>query len=133
MIVLDASAVLELLLGTPVGRKVAERIADRALGLHAPHLIDVELAQALRRYVRAGEIDEDSAALALEDLRALDMERHSHEPLLERVWGLRQNLTAYDAAYVALAEALDARLLTCDGRIRRAPGMRDRVEVVGVA
>ena len=71
--------------------------------------------------------------MALEDLRALDMDRHPHEPLLERVWGLRENLTTYDAVYVALAEALDARLLTCDGRIGRAPGMRDRVEVVEVA
>ena len=131
MIVLDASAVLELLLGTARGRDVAERIADPALGLHAPHLIDVELAQALRRYLRGGEIDEDSAALAIEDLRALDMERHPHEPLLMRVWELRENLTAHDAVYVALAEALDARLLTCDGRIGHAPGMRDRVEVMG--
>jgi predicted nucleic acid-binding protein len=131
VIVLDASAVLELLLGTPLGRQVAERVADPALGLHAPHLIDVELAQALRRYVRGGEVDDESAALALEDLRALDMERHAHEPLLARVWELRENLTAYDAVYVALAEALDAGLLTCDGRIARAPGMRDRVEVVG--
>jgi predicted nucleic acid-binding protein len=133
VIVLDASAFLELLLGTSVGREVAERIADPALGLHAPHLIDVEVAQALRRYLRGGEIDEHTAALALEDLRALDMERHAHEPLLTRVWELRENLTAYDAVYVALAEALDARLLTCDRRIARAPGMRGRVEVVGSA
>jgi predicted nucleic acid-binding protein len=133
VIVLDASAVLELLLGTPVGREVAERIADPALGLHAPHLIDIEVAQALRRYVRGGEVDDESAALALEDLRALDMERHAHEPLLTRVWELRANLTAYDAVYVALAEALETRLLTCDGRIARAPGMGDRVEVVGAA
>ena len=133
MIVVDASAVLEMLLGTTTGREVAERIADPALGLHAPHLIDVEVAQALRRYVRGREIDEDSAALALEDLRDIDMERHPHEPFLDRVWALRENLTAYDAVYVALAEALDASLLTCDARIRRAPGMRRRVEVVGSA
>ncbi|MCG6927844.1 MAG: type II toxin-antitoxin system VapC family toxin [Acidobacteria bacterium] len=133
MIVLDASAVLELLLATTAGREVAERIADPALGLHAPHLVDVEVAQALRRYVRGREIDEDAAALALEDLRDLDMERHPHEPLLDRVWALRENLTAYDAAYVALAEALGARLLTCDTRIGRAPGMRGRVAVVGSA
>jgi predicted nucleic acid-binding protein len=133
VIVVDASAVLEMLLGTTTGREVAERIADPALGLHAPHLIDVEVAQALRRYVRGREIDEDSAALALEDLRDLDMERHPHEPFLDRVWALRENLTAYDAVYVALAEALDASLLTCDARIGRAPGMRRRVEVVGSA
>ncbi len=133
MIVLDASAVLELLLGTTRGQEVAERIADPALGLHVPHLADVEVAQALRRYVRGGEIDEASAALALEDLRSLDVERHSHEPLLARVWDLRENLTAYDAVYVALAEALDTKLLTCDRRLARAPGMRSRVDVVGPA
>jgi predicted nucleic acid-binding protein len=133
VIVLDASAVLELLLGTPVGREVAERIADPGLGLHAPHLVDVEVAQALRRYLRDGEVDEAAAAQALEDLCALDVERHPHEPLLTRVWELRENLTTYDAVYVALAEALETRLLTCDGRLGRAPGMRDRVEVVGAA
>ncbi len=133
MIVLDASAVLELLLGTSLGREVAERIADPAVGLHAPHLVDVEVTQALRRYARGGEIDEAAATVALDDLRALDLERHAHEPLLTRVWELRVNLTAYDAAYVALAEALEARLLTCDGRIARAPGVRGRVDVVGRA
>jgi predicted nucleic acid-binding protein len=94
-------------------------------------LADVEVAQTLRRYVREGALDPDSAATALEDLRSLDVERHGHEPLLERVWALRDNLTAYDAVYVALAEALDARLLTCDVRLARAPGMSRRVELVG--
>jgi predicted nucleic acid-binding protein len=131
MIVLDASALLELLLGTGPGRSVAARIADPSLGLHAPHLADVEIAQALRRYVREGRLDATSAAAAIEDLRALDLERHSHEPLLDRVWALRQNLTAYDAVYVALAEALEAPLLTCDGRLARAPGLAKRVELVG--
>lgn len=130
MIVLDASAVVELLLGTEMGRTVGERIADPTLGLHAPHLVDVEVAQALRRYVRVGEIDADVAAVALTDLSALDLERHSHEPLLERVWVLRENLTAYDAVYVALAEALDTKLLSCDGKLARAPGLRRRVELV---
>jgi predicted nucleic acid-binding protein len=133
VIVLDASAVLELLLGTPRGRMVAERIADPALGLHAPHLVDVEVAQALRRYVKGGEIDETAGVVALEDLRSLDVERHPHEPLLTRVWELRENLTAYDAVYVALAEALDSKLVTCDGRLGRAPGMRGRVDVVDVS
>jgi predicted nucleic acid-binding protein len=130
MIVLDASALVELLLGTRMGRSVATRIADPATSLHAPHLADVEVAQTLRRYVREGDLDAPSAAGALEDLRALDLQRHSHEPLLGRVWTLRQNLTAYDAVYVALAEALDTRLLTCDGRLARAPGMARRVELV---
>jgi len=130
MIVLDASALVELLLGTIRGRSIGDRLADPALGLHAPHLVDVEVAQALRRYVREGDLDADSAASALEDLRSLDLERHAHEPLLDRVWALRQNLTAYDAVYVALAEALDTTLLTCDGRLARAPGVAGRVELV---
>ena len=130
MIVLDASALVELLLGTSLGRAIASRIADPETGLHAPHLADVEVAQTLRRYVSDGDLDAAPAAAALADLRALDVERHAHEPLLDRVWALRDNLTAYDAVYVALAEALDAPLLTCDGRLARAPGMAHRVELV---
>jgi predicted nucleic acid-binding protein len=129
MIVLDASALVELLLGTAPGRAIAARIADPEVALNVPHLADVEVAQALRRYVREGELDVATAGAALVDLRALDVERHSHEPLLERVFALRDNLTAYDAVYVALAEALDAALLTCDGRLARAPGMSRRVEL----
>ena len=130
MTVLDASALVELLLGTEAGRLVAARIADPALALHVPHLADVEVAQALRRYVREGSLDKGSAAGALEDLRLLDLERHSHEPLLDRVWTLRDHLTAYDAVYVALAEALECTLLTCDGRLARSPGLSRRVELV---
>jgi predicted nucleic acid-binding protein len=128
--VLDASAVVELLLGTERGRLVADRIRDPALNLDVPHLLDVEVARALRRLVNAGELEADAAAVALADLRALDLERHAHEPLLERMWALRENLTAYDAAYVALAEALDTTLLTCDARLGRAPGIGADVEVV---
>ena len=130
MIVLDASAVVELLLGTELGRSIAARIADPAIGLHAPHLVDVEVAQALRRYVQEGDLDPGTARVALEHLRLLDIERHGHEPLLDRIWTLRDNLTAYDAVYVALAEALDANLLTCDGKLARAPGVDKRVELV---
>ena len=130
MIVLDASALVELLLGTERGRSIAARIADPTLGLRVPHLVDVEIAQPLRRYVRDREVDPTAAASALEDLHALDLERHAHEPLLDRIWALRQNLTAYDAAYVALAEALDTIVLTCDRKLARAPGMADRVEFV---
>lgn len=130
MIVLDASAIVELLLGTERGRSVAARIADPAVGLHVPHLADVEVAQVLRRYEREGELDALEAASALTTLGALDLERHSHEPLLRRVWALRDNLTAYDAVYVALADALDARLLTCDARLTRAPGHSRRIEIV---
>ncbi len=130
MIVLDASAVVELLLGTATGRAIAERLVDPTLSLHAPHLIDVEVAQAMRRYVRGGRLDAEAAAHALEDLRLLDLERHPHEALLDRVWSLRENMTAYDAVYVALAEALDSMLLTCDGKLARAPGMSRRIELV---
>ena len=95
MIVLDASALVELILDTPTGQAIAGRIADPSEGLHVPHLVDIEVVQALRRYVREGEIDVDTAATALDDLQALDLQRHAHEPLLERVWELRKNLTAY--------------------------------------
>jgi predicted nucleic acid-binding protein len=129
VIVLDASALVELLLSTHVGRVIAARIEDPALALHAPHLADVEVAQVLRRYVRDGELDSSSAEEALEDLRSLDLERHSHEPLLPRVWRLRHTLTAYDTVYIALAEALETTLVTCDARLARAPGMSRRVEL----
>jgi len=131
VIVLDASALLELILDTPIGQVVAGRIADPAEGLHVPHLADIEVVQAVRRYVREGEIDAHAGETALDDLRALDLQRHAHEPLLERVWELRQNLTAYDAVYVALAETLDGILLTCDRRLSQAPGMSRRVMLVG--
>lgn len=130
MIVLDASALVELVLDTPAGRLVAERISDPADGLHVPHLADVEVAQALRRYIKEGEIGAGEAVGVLDDYRDLDLERHAHEPLLDRVWALRQNLTAYDAVYVALAEALDARLVTCDAPLSRAPGLAGRVELI---
>lgn len=130
MIVLDASALVELLLGSELGRAVADRIAEPSLGLHVPHLADVEVTQALRRYVREGTLPAGEAESALEDLRSLDLERHGHEALLDRVWALRQNLTAYDAVYVALAESLDATLLTCDGRLARAPALAGRVDLI---
>ncbi|MCC6196671.1 MAG: type II toxin-antitoxin system VapC family toxin [Burkholderiales bacterium] len=129
MIVVDASAVLELLLRT--GR--AESIASRALAadarMHAPHLVDVEVAQALRRIVQLKGIDAQRAEEALDDLEGLFIERHPHRELVRRSWQLRESLTAYDAMYVALAEALDAPLLTCDARLARSHGHRARIEV----
>lgn len=130
MIVLDASALVDLLLHTATGELALARIGDPAVVLHTPHLADIEVTQVLRRYVRAGEIAEETAAAALVDLRDLDLQRHAHEPLLERVWQLRHNLTAYDAVYVALAEVLDGVLLTCDGALSRAPGLACRVELL---
>lgn len=130
MIVLDASALVELILDTSTGQLVAAHIADPAEGLHVPHLVDIEVVQALRRYVREGELNTEEAEVALDDFLALDLQRHAHEPLLERVWELRKNLTAYDAVYVALAEVVDGVLLTCDGPLSRAPGMARRVVLV---
>ncbi len=131
MIVLDASCLVEMLIGTERGRAVAARIAKPEESLHVPHLADIEVAQALRRYVRDGEIDAAFAAAAIELLRSLDLDRHAHEPLLNRVFELRPNLSAYDAVYVAVAEVLGAPLLTCDGRLSRAPGLSKRVELIG--
>lgn len=128
MIVLDASAVVELLLNTDTGARVARRIADPRLSLHAPHLVDLEVAQALRRYTAAGTLEGARAEHALARLLELDLERWSHEPLLGRIWDLRANLTAYDAAYVALAEVLDAPLLTLDARLAAAPGILAAIE-----
>jgi predicted nucleic acid-binding protein len=100
------------------------------VAVHVPHLADVEVTQALRRYLRDRVLDADAAESALVDLRLLDLERHAHEPLLDRVWALRDNLSACDAVYVALAEALDEPLLTCDGRLARAPGISARLDPV---
>ena len=130
MIVLDASAVVELLLDTPAGRRVSILLEDPALAIHAPHLVDVETVSVLRRFARDGVINQEQAATALENLLALDLQRHSHEGLLERCWALRKNLSAYDAMYVALAEALSATLVTCDARLARAPGTKIRIEAV---
>lgn len=130
MIVLDASAVLELLLNTVVGRRVAERIAPPGITLHAPHLIDLEVAQILRRYVLRGTIEAQRGALALEHLTLLDLERYAHDLLLPRIWALRENVTAHDAAYVALAETLGASLMTTDRRLAGAAGIRARIELV---
>ena len=130
MIVLDASAAVELLLDTAAGRRVATLIGDPAMGVHAPHLLDVEVLSVLRRLARDGEIDDEDAGQAVQDLLALDLQRHSHEGLLERSWALRKNMTAYDAAYVAVAEALGATLVTCDRKLSRAPGTQLRIVVV---
>lgn len=132
MIVLDASAVVELLLNTATGQAVAKRMADPAIGVHVPHLVDVEVVQALRRLASLGELTAVEAQTAIDDLRSLDLQRHAHEPLLGRVWALRRNLSAYDAVYVALAEVLDTTVVTCDGRLARAPRAAKRVELIRV-
>jgi predicted nucleic acid-binding protein len=130
MIVLDASAAVELVLQTPVGARLAERLLVPEVTLAAPHLIDLEVAQVLRRFARRGELAPEQARNALEILAGLRLERYSHRLLWTRIWELRENLTSYDAAYVALAEALGAALLTRDARLLAAPGHGARVEVV---
>ena len=130
MIVVDASALLEALLRTPAAKPVEERIFAPGQTLHAPHLLDVEVAQVVRRYAANGDIDGERGRLALADLADLPLRRYPHEFLLPRIWELRNNLTAYDAAYVALAEALDAPLLTRDRRLAGAAGHRALIELV---
>lgn len=129
MIVIDASAVVEWLLRTDKGLRIEARIFARVDSLHAPHLLDVEVTHALRRYVRGRELTELRAELALQSLIELRILRHRHTALLRRAWELRHHLTAYDAVYVALAEALEARLLTCDAKIAATPRHRATVEV----
>ena len=130
MIVLDASAAIEWLLQTPLGARVESHIFAGPVRLYAPHLLDIEVAQVLRRYVSAGIITAARGGQVLEDLADLAITRYSHHVLLTRIWQLRENLTAYDAAYVSLAEALDAPLVTCDGRLAAAPGHDARVDVI---
>ena len=130
MIVLDASATIEMLLRTPTGRLVEARVYSRSQSLHAPHVIDLEVTHALRRNVAAGAIASARGKEALEDLRDLSLVRYPHDLLLERIWELRDNLTAYDAAYVALAEGLGVPLLTCDRKLASPGSHRARVEVI---
>ncbi|MFN2565152.1 MAG: type II toxin-antitoxin system VapC family toxin [Gemmatimonadaceae bacterium] len=131
MIVTDASVILELLLRTSAAEAIEARVLDAGETLHAPHLLDVEVAQVLRRYAARGEISAARGRLTLGLLARLPIARYAHEPLLPRVWALRANMTAYDAAYVALAEALGATLLTRDERLASAPGTRAKIELAG--
>ena len=130
MIVVDASAAVDLLLRAPGSDPLAERLLASGEALHAPHLLDVEVAQVLRRHESRGRLSAARGRLALELLQLMPIVRHGHARLLKRAWRLRGNLTAYDAVYVALAEALEAALVTRDRRLATAPGHRARVEVI---
>lgn len=129
MIVLDASAALEWLLQTSAGQKIEARIFSRRESLHAPHLLDLEVAQVLRRLVREGTVTASRADQALDDLQDLRLIRYPHFVLLPRIWQLRENLSAYDAAYVGLAERLAALLITRDARLVSAAGHKAHIEV----
>jgi predicted nucleic acid-binding protein len=130
MIVVDASALLEFLLQTSLGARIEVRLFAGKDELHAPHLLDVEIAQGLRRLVRTGEVSSGRAEEAIADLTDLDLHRHAHLDLLDRAWKLRDNISAYDAMYVALAEAIEAPIVTCDSPLAKAPGHRARIEVI---
>ena len=130
MVVLDASAAVEWLMRTPTGSRVVHRIVGRDEVVHVPQLFKLEVAQVLRRHLMVGLTDPARAQDAIRDLIDMRVVNYAHQPFLWRVWELRHNLTAYDAAYVALAEELDAPLITCDARIASASGHHARVELI---
>jgi len=127
MIVLDASVVVELLTNGPLANSIRNEFAARNDDFLVPHLIDVEVMSALRRLSAGQRIDSHHSRQLLAGLSSLPAERYSHTPLIGRIWELRNNFTAYDAAYIALAEATDSTLYTCDEKLRR--GHRARVRV----
>jgi predicted nucleic acid-binding protein len=129
LIVIDASALLELLQVTEKGVRIYRRIMQTKTDLHAPHLIDLEVAQVLRKLVTLGFMEKARAEEALLDMASLEIHRHSHSAMLSRIWDLRHNLTAYDAAYVVLAEVLEAPLLTCDRGMSVAAGTAVQIEL----
>ena len=131
MIVVDASAVLEVLTRRPSARAVEARLFAPDETLHAPELIDLEVAQVLRRFVLTRRMTAGLADQAMERWRSTRVQRWTHQDLLPRVWSLRESLNAYDASYVALAEGMGVVLVTADRKLALASGHRARVEVVG--
>ncbi len=128
--VLDASGAIEFLLNSVPGKRLAERLSDDREEVSVPHLIDLEIAQVLRRYVSRGQFGAERGALALSHWRSLQVQRYPHEPFLDRIWMLRDNFSAYDAVYVALAETLSTDLVTGDRRLAGAPGTVARIELI---
>jgi predicted nucleic acid-binding protein len=129
VIVLDASAAIDWLLQTATGQQIESRIYSRGESLHAPHLLDLQVVQVLRRLVRESTVSALRAEQALQDLLDLRLTRYPHFVFLPQIWRLRHNLSAYDAAYVALTERLGATLITRDARLASALGHRPRVEL----
>ncbi len=115
----------------PDAEPIRERVESPGESVHVPHLLDVEVLNVLRRQTLRGILARERGATALQDLENIKMTRYSHAPLLRRIWDLRGNVTAYDAAYIALAEALDAPLVTRDTRLAQAPGNCATVELYG--
>lgn len=130
MIVLDASAAVDHLLHRDAYERIAARMAVPGETLHAPHVLDLEVANALRRLAMRGNITADVAQQALHEYALYPVERYPALALLDRVWELRSNMSAFDAAYVALAEVLDAPLITTDAHLGRAPGHRAAIELM---
>jgi predicted nucleic acid-binding protein len=132
LIVLDASAVVAVLVGQgPGAERIRQRVESPGQSLHVPHVMDLEALHALRRQTLLGTLSGRRSAEAIEDFKNLAFVRYPHATLVDRIWSLKDNLTAYDAAYVALAEALNAPLVTMDARLAQAPGIRAVVEVYG--
>lgn len=130
MIVIDCSAILEVLLRTSRAEMVEKHLFRPGETIHAPHLIDVETTQVLRRYTLHEGLGEERARQALGDLADFPLTRYPHDFLLPRIWELRSNLSAYDAAYVALAEALGATLITRDSGLTKAPRHKVKIEKI---
>jgi predicted nucleic acid-binding protein len=128
VLVVDSSAVLAALAARDPAPGLVERLAEDG-DLHTPHLIDTEVLHALRRLLRRGQISAERAYDARTDFSELTLVRYPHEPLNDRVWELREHLTAYDATFVALAETLEISLITCDARLAAAPGHHARIEL----
>jgi predicted nucleic acid-binding protein len=128
LIVVDASAFLDVLLRTPAAPTLEEQLFLDGQTLHAPHLVDVEVAQVLRRYVTRREISTTRGKQALDDFSIFPLTRYPHHPFLRRIWELRDNVSAYDAMYIALAEVLNAPLLTSDRRL--AATARHRATII---
>ena len=136
MLVLDASAVAELLLGREPASQVAGEMAAHAFDLHAPHLLDVEILSVVRRLVASGTASSERGEQAVDDLLALPIERYPHDVLVRRAWDYRENFSAYDATYLALAEALapaPVPVLTADARFAQAAHTHSHVPVILVA